>query len=214
MDKTLVAGCAADMESLGRNCEFALVQRWLDLEPISLLRWAGSTMENVIDGLRHRFSDLAEHMTGIAKPGWKPPSEQHWWLTCQRYRILFHTDQVVAQTTVEEATVVVRRRLRWLAAKLLSDIQSNEKLFVWASAEMADPCDALPLFAAMREIGPAALLAVAAAPGEGPIVYNISDGLIGSRMPRLTEFGNAVALDAEPWHRAIVEAHAAWANRR
>jgi hypothetical protein len=52
---------AARCESIGRNCEFGLVQRNLNLEPVSLLRWAGSeTPAGLIDGLHHDFAGLAE----------------------------------------------------------------------------------------------------------------------------------------------------------
>src|SRR5215471_8231464 len=100
-----IGDIAARCESLGRNCEFGLVQRNLGLEPISLLRWAGAKdrgVDGLVDGLRDGFAGLAEAMDGAVIPPDGPPDHRHWWLTCCRYGLEFHTDQKPVATSLED----------------------------------------------------------------------------------------------------------------
>ena len=51
-------------ESLGEDCELALAQRHYGVElPLSLLRWSGTTYENVARGLECRFEGLGDSAT-------------------------------------------------------------------------------------------------------------------------------------------------------
>jgi hypothetical protein len=198
------ADIASRMESLGRNCEFGFVQRSLGLEPISLLRWAGGPMQGVIDGLRNGFAGLGDEMTGRPDPPNREPQHQQWWLTCRRYDILFHSGQNVAKNTLDQAAANIHQRLRWLAEKLFTDLRSAEKLFVYSSAEFTDPGDGLPLVHAVREIGPAALLLVAA--GSERTVSYMGNDVWGASMPVLTKMGQANSADRPQWHRILKEA--------
>ena len=205
---------ALSTESLGRNCEFGLVQRHFDVEPVSLLRWAGTPRLSLIDGLRNRFEGLAEEMTGRADPPDQDPAHQHWWLTCNRYGILFHTDEIVAQKTVNEATAAVRKRLRWLAAKLIDDLKSAEKLFVFSDAEMADPNSVGNLISAVAEVGPAWVWLVGKNKDWAGKTARLDRRMIGSWMDHLTNVGEANSLHIGPWCAAITEAHRIWAIHR
>lgn len=196
---------AARCESLGRNCEFGLVQRNLGLEPISLLRWAGAKMrgtDGLIDGFRHGFTGLAEAMDGAIIPPDGPPERRHWWLTCRRYGLEFHTDQQAATITLEDAVAKVRPRLRRLAEKLLEDIRIGEKLFVYSSAEFSDPLDGLALIDAFRAAaGRGPLLIVATGTRQG--VEALDHNAFGAMLPTLTPRGQAVALDQPAWERLL-----------
>jgi hypothetical protein len=195
---------AAQMESIGRNCEFGAIQQQIGIQPISLLRWAGTPLPSLIDGLRNRFDGLVEKTTGRV-------TGEHWWLTCNRYGILFHTHESVAEKTVEQATATVRQRIRWLAAKLIEDIKAGEKLFVFSDATMFEPEEALDLLGAMRSLGGSPwLLAAVQNPGMAGTTARMADGLIGSRMDFLTAMGAANMHRTQPWLTAIADAHEIW----
>jgi hypothetical protein len=206
-----LSAIAARMESIGRNCEFGAVQQQMGADPTSLLRWAGTPKASLIEGLRDRFEGLAEEMTGTAVPSCNAPADQHWWLTCKRYGVLFHTHEVVAERTVEQATSAVRKRLRWLAAKLIEDIRADEKLFVFADKTASEPGEAWDLLAAMRSLGGRACLwSVAENPTLAGETMPMGDGLIGSWLPHLTEMSGAIDYQFEPWRDAAVRAFDIW----
>ncbi len=209
---TELARAAARMESIGRNCEFGLVQQQLGVEQISLLRYSATPAESLVDGLSHGFEGLAETMTGRGDPPGAPPERQEWWLTCSRYGILFHSGQNAGATTVEQATNNIRARLRWLAVKLLDDIRDGEKLFVFSDATMRSPLDALPILAAMRRIGRAQLLVVLPGSSEAAWTYRVNDGLIAGFTPRLTEVGDAIGYHKPSWEAIIPQAVDEWSR--
>jgi hypothetical protein len=198
-----IRAIAARCESIGRNCEFGLVQRYLNLEPVGLLRWAGSeTAAGLIDGLRNGFVGLAEKMDGVHAPNDGPLHQRHWWLTCRRYGILFHTDQRPSLKTADEATEKVRPRLRRLAERLFEDIRLGEKVFVYSSAEFSDPLDGLPLIDAFRCAGGRGPLLIVAA-GSEQDVEQIDHNTYGVVLPRLTAWNGATGLDQAAWERII-----------
>jgi hypothetical protein len=198
-----IRAIAARCESIGRNCEFGLVQRHLNLEPVSLLRWAGSEAPaGLIDGLRNEFAELAEKMDGVHAPNDGPLHQRHWWLTCRRYGILFHTDQRPSLKTADEATDKVRPRLRRLAERLFEDIRLGEKLFVYSSAEFTDPLDGLPLIDAFRCAGGRGPLLIVAA-GSQQDVEQIDHNTYGAMLPRLTTWNGANGFDQSAWERII-----------
>src|SRR5204863_9239756 len=62
------AAALSRFDSLGENCELALAQRHYGVElPLSLLRWAGTTYENVARGLECRFEGLGDPATTTAE---------------------------------------------------------------------------------------------------------------------------------------------------
>jgi hypothetical protein len=199
-----VVRTAANMESIGRNCEFGFVQAELGLDTISLLRWAGAETQNLIRAIDERFAGLAEETEGRPEPPGRPPDQQHWWLTCRRYGILFHTGEVVADFSVPEATARVRPRLRWLADKLLADLRAGDKTFVHCSGGFTDPRDGLPLAAAIRRAGGYGPLLLVAAGGHQPVT-SLEHNVWGARLPRLTDMGNAASRDTAQWLRVIRE---------
>jgi hypothetical protein len=204
----------AAMENIGRNCEFGLFQNALGSDHLGLLRASATPMSGLIAGLRSRFEGLGEVMSGVPDPPARPPDQQEWWLTCQRYGIQFHSGQRVAATTIPQATANTQRRLRWLAGKFLQDIANGEKLYVRSDATITDPAEVEPLLAAMREIGPAWILVVVDArvckkfaPG---VVACLRHGLIVASANRLTNSGDATAYDRPSWEAVVPGAVGLW----
>ena len=69
---------AWNTESLGRNCEYGVVQRRCEAEPVSLLRWSGMPVSKLIEALTHEFSGLMETAIGQEVPLKAPPNSRRW----------------------------------------------------------------------------------------------------------------------------------------
>jgi len=193
------AAALSRFDSLGENCELALAQRHYGVElPLSLLRWAGTTYENVARGLECRFEGLGDPATTTAE-----------WIDID-YRIQtpylrLHTS--VIEPRDEEGVAEVRHHgcatLRLLRRKLLRDIADARRIFVFKTA---DPGFGLAemrrLKAAMRAIGPAALVCVTRKDrAEACRVEKLADGLYAGRLERFVHphgpFDEWVALCSE-----------------
>lgn len=207
---------AADIQSIGRNCEFGYIQRvTFHIEPISLLRWAGSGRRSgLADAFRRRFDGLTERMRGRGDPPGKPPEHQDWWLTDERYDILFHTNFKVAEHTLEQATAKVRDRLKRSAEMQIEAIEDADKLFLYSDAALGSIDEARELFEALRSIGPAWLLVVIANEARAGSAALVEDGLIEGFVHKLTSMSNATAFDFDPWPPMLEQAHRIWRDRR
>ncbi len=203
MDPALIPAARA-AESIGRNCEFAFLQRRCGVEPISLLRWSGAPTSGLIEALENRFEGLLEDATGIGVPRGAAPEQQKWWLTCSRYHIVFHTPECPATVTMEEAVVSVRRRARWQAEKQMDDLRLGEKMFVYSSAEFASAADAAPLVRALRDCGAAGKLVIVGS-GADEAMREVDRNTWFARLPKLTAMTDALNADFRGWMRILAE---------
>lgn len=181
-DRALVAG----FESLGDNCEFGFVQRHFGAEPRSLLRWASTDAARLSRGLRRRFA-------GIGAPAhtaftWSETALEY--TLRDAHTLASHTFRTARFASAEEEAAAVLAggaRLRLLARKLLADIAAARRIFVFKTDDPG-PHEARfhELHAALRGVGPAALLCVwpAAAPDEVGQVVARGDGLFVGRVDR------------------------------
>ena len=211
-----LARIASDIQTVGRNCEYGIIQRReFKVEPVSLLRWAGSQRrDKLIEAFQQRFAGLAEAVTGRGDPPGQPPEAQHWWLTDSRYDILFHTDVIVAHHTMEQARQMVQARLQRAAELQIEAIADADKLFLYSDATLGSPHEARGLFEALRAIGPCWLLVVVADPARAGQAELIEAGLIGGYVGELTTMGNAVSYAFGPWPAMLSHAHGIWRERR
>ena len=200
-----IADIAARCESIGYNCEFGLIQRHIGIEPISLLRWAGSDLPRLVEALKSGFAGLMETATGQDHGCWR--------LICGRYGIVFHTDHRPAEMTVEQAAETDRPRLRWLADKLLADIGDGDRMLVYSNPSLRSATDALPLLRAIQDIGRATLMVVCADPERSGSAEHVADSMIAGYVRRLTTFGMAIEAEQEPWEAMLPKAFALWQSR-
>ena len=144
-------------EGLGEDCEFGLVQRrYLVEPPLSLYRWAGTPVDNLIRGLDSGFSGLGD-----------PDQAELVWDGREYFvRTPFatmHTKCNVAQDEAGMAEVLrgACATLRILRRKLLKDIADARRVFVFKSLDPAfDGNGMRRLHASLRRLGPASLLCV------------------------------------------------------
>jgi hypothetical protein len=180
---------AADLstrfESLGDNCEFGLFQRMCNAEPLGLFRFAGVYLPEIIRGLNSGFGGLGDP----AKVTPKPEAEGTEWMIYEdsyllRYHSFVHPDNATAQ----EMKAREAKKLAFLKEKLLRDLTSGEKIFIYKRTLRPLPFEeALPLFRALCRHGVNSLLwVVPASNGYEPgTVEEVLPGLFRGHIERL-----------------------------
>lgn len=133
------AELAAHFESLGGGvetegawafgCEFGFFQRHAGAEPISLLRWASIAPTSLAAALESRFD-------GIDAPDELVMREDQgvtdWAFNQSRYQMrVDHTNLPLARISRTDAHRRLCRLLGYLSEKLIRDLESDEKIFVY-----------------------------------------------------------------------------------
>lgn len=112
-------------ESLGHSCEFGLVQRHYGAEPISLLRWNSINTQKLQQALEEDFAAIDD------------PGQIRCEVIRGEYIVRDLTYHTAMHSFVHEGTIEARKfltqqikRLKFLRRKLLSDLGSDDKIFV------------------------------------------------------------------------------------
>ncbi len=131
-----MAATAARFESLGGGtrhagwwgfgCEFGFFQRHVGIEPLGLLRWASVSPEDLCRALRTGFHDIGDP----AKVEVRGQTTE--WAVIQRtYGMYFDHTFPVADVQQGDVADKFARTLAFLRTKLLRDMQTADKLFVY-----------------------------------------------------------------------------------
>lgn len=204
-----LADIAGNMQSLGFNCEFGLVQRRAGAEPLGLLRFATSPLPALLAGLGARFD-------GIGDPAWMDLTEVpfapgsnscEWIVRDRRFGFVFHTWIRTSEASRDEIERLFSRRLGFLARKLVEDLEDAEKLFVYQDRTIAAPQQGEALLRALRRYGDNRLLLVMADPSRVGEIAPGPDGLLLGFVGRLTETGAANRFDWPDWSRLLRRVH-------
>jgi hypothetical protein len=162
-------------ESLGENCEFGIVQRAHKAEPLGLFRWASAPLKAVIAALDARFDRLGDSQClRIRLANGEYMADE------TRYRLTYHTFAKEGEISAEALHEREYKRLRYLAAKLVEDLEESKKIFVCKRDRALSQDEIAPLFRALRAYGPNALLWVVPADPRNPAgnVELLDDGLM------------------------------------
>jgi hypothetical protein len=193
-------------ESLGDNCEFGLVQRSAGAEPLGLLRFAGFTgafdqrLEDLVKALDRGFEGLGDPDTiDITAEG---PADHREFIVRERgYGLQYHT--FLSPTDVNEAKLRQQEsiRLRFLQRKLLADLASADKIFIWKSNVAVDVSRIRLLLDALRRRGPATLLWVCADRDTGPVgsVTRLDEGLLRGTIDRFAPYDALADISNAVW---------------
>lgn len=139
-------------ESLGRDCEFAFVQRhYRATLPAGLLTWSAISYPALLQGLDNGFSDLEDAAATTLL--W---NRNEYKLRTRTFQT--HTGYKRQVDATEEAAIQrnVAARLRLQRRRLLADLGAGKRIFVWKGVE--DEGDPLALHRALRRFGPVPLL--------------------------------------------------------
>ena len=170
-------------ESLGGarfGCEFGGIQRAFGAEPLGLLRWADADPGHIIPALERRFE-------GVGLPEntevytYASGASQEYGVRDRRFNLATHTFIDAGSMSAEALLHSVGRRQQFLRRKLIEDMESGSKLFVYKLTYATLSADELDrLHAAVRTYGPATLLYVRYADAEHPdgTVERVKPGLL------------------------------------
>lgn len=140
-------------EMVAGKCDMGLVQRAFGLEPLSLLRFAGSNLTLAVNGLDNGFAGIGEQLTAhISKDDDKE------WMISDGIGLNYHSGQYSHNTTAEQTIERERRKIAFLLRKLNEDLAEHHKIFVHDDQAGASLEEVLPLFLALRRRGPNRLL--------------------------------------------------------
>lgn len=197
-------------ESLGDNCEFGLVQRRCGAEVLSLLRFAYISMPMLLRALDERFAPIGDPaglrvaLDGGGDGGAGKPRE--YIVHDASYDLTYHTWQLEHET--EAATLASKQpaRQRFLARKLLGDLEDGEKIFVLRRNPPPRLAEALAVYAAINRIARNRLLFIDLPHDRRPAgtVEEIIPGLYRGTIDRLAPDENAHDMSLDCWVEILV----------
>jgi len=114
-------------ESIGTGCRFGFVQRFYNCEPISLLRWAGVSVEDLANGLDSGWGDIADPANMRLE---YRKDLGHFLFIVDRYRLIFHTEEADPQGDISALTDKLAKRTKFLVRKFFEDLRNYEKYLV------------------------------------------------------------------------------------
>lgn len=207
------AELAIAFESLGNDCELGFVQRQLGAEPISLLRFAAMPLLHLVRGLRSNFQGLADessfrlHTDGYAELIGID----------DRYKLEYHTAKFRPDADPVSLRPSEMMRQRYLAKKLIEDLEDAAKIFVVKDKHGLPSDHLLMLKDAVQVRGPGVLLWVDVADEAHPagsaevIMPGLMKGYL-DRFANLPEGPHTTSLDS--WRMMLANAHALWSRAR
>ncbi len=152
-------------ESLGQNCEFGLVQRRCEAEPLGLLRFASTPLPNLLAALDGHFVGLGSAETIRAEIS---ANGREFMVRDTRYGLVYHAWVKAGEMTAEDVTRREVRRVPILVRKLREELELGEKIFVFKGMGAAAEEEIFPLAAGLRRYGPNTLLLVTLADADHP----------------------------------------------
>ena len=177
------------------------------------MRWAAIPADRLTAGLQNGFEGIAapEHL----KVDTRRASADHeeYALRSELYGYWTHTFVKVEDLPIDRMLQQSLRRMRFLQAKLMEDLQSGEKMFVFKFSPRAEAAVVLQLFEALRTHGERTLLCAMLADAAHPAgtLDMLRPGLFVGRFSKFTEEGTSgeTGIDTEQW-RVFCERVAAW----
>ena len=216
---TNVRDLVMQFESLGGRglgCEFGIFQRDCGAEPLGLLRFSDMPCDMLLFALRNRFGGvgLDENTELLVNPTPGGPGE---YCTRDRRGMMFQRTFVYENDmSPERMRVSALRRLRFLADKLIDDLENAAKIFVYRiSDRRLAPDEILALHDAIRAYGRGTFLYVQLQDGEhrNGTVELIRPGLLIGYIDRF-KISPTDQLSAAPptgsWLAICRAAHALW----
>jgi hypothetical protein len=199
---------AASFESIGDNCEFGLVQRKCDTEPLGLLRFSGSYSNDIVRGIEHDFE-------GIGEPADIDPrleggnGRREFMIHEQKYGLVYHTFVYEGERTVDLMRQQEATRLKFLRRKFVDELAAGEKIFVFKRGSHVPESEILPLFMALnRRQANTLLWVVPEEPGRpSGTVEVLMNGLLKGYIDRFAPNDNAYDFSFAEWVKLCVNAH-------
>jgi hypothetical protein len=192
-------------ESIGDNCEFGILQRKVGVEPLGLLRFAGAPLRDLIRALNIRFK-------GIADPDRIriEPENGEYMVRLAACNFTRHTDVKIGEMTAEAVHEQQCRVIRFLANKLVEDLENPAKILIFRQNEPLAASDLIDLRLALSRYGPNTLLWVQEARAGHPpgSVDVVDERMMVGYIRRFADRDRVPDLDRSSWLRMLRNAHA------
>jgi hypothetical protein len=198
---------ASSFESIGDNCEFGLLQRRCDTEPLGLLRFSGSFSNDVVRGIEQEFDGIGEP-ADITPRLEGPEGRREFMIYESKYGLVYHTFVYEGERTVELMRRQEATRLKFLRRKFVDELDAGEKIFVFKHGADVSESEVLPLFLALNRRQPNTLLwVVPEQPGRpSGTVEVLMNGLLKGYIDRFAPSDNAHDFSFEAWVRLCLHA--------
>ncbi len=143
-------------ESIAGSCRLGNLQRRLDHDPVSLLRYAAMPQRELVEAILAGFADVGR--PDALKWDVRGPEDTTWRLIDLVFRISFATPYPLAAAPPQDMFATFGKTLPWQAEKLMRDIAAAEKIFQARLLYEDDEAVALAVLTALRQFGEARLL--------------------------------------------------------
>lgn len=198
--------------SLGDNCEFGFVQRFLGVEPGGLLRWAITPPDALVKALDADLAGLYEY------DNLTPAGSDMVWDT--RFGLAFHTGMLSrdgAFTADEESRRKIfateKEKVNYLSGKLLAEVTAGKKTFVYKCNAGISAEQLGAIGSAIARKGPGKLLHVTDRPGlegdsELPMgkVRHLQGNIYIARIDRFAPYDKANEVSMDVWTAILQDA--------
>lgn len=159
----------AHFESLGgagHGSEFGLFQLRHGVEDLGLLGWADLGSDLLILALERRFEGVGDETNTII---FHPDGSDEWWTRDSQYWMAMRSMIKADGKSEAEARPLILQRLRTLRERLIFDLETGRKIFVFRDLfRNLTETMLLRLHAAIRAYGPATLFYLCYADAEHP----------------------------------------------
>ena len=193
-------------ESLGQNCEFGLVQRQCQAEPLGLLRFSSTPLPQLLEALDARFAGMGTPDSTSVRVS---ANGREYMVQDSRFGFVYHAWVSAGEMAVEEVTRRELRRVPFLIRKLVEDLEAGDKTFVFKGMGAMPEEEVFPLAMAIRRYGPNTLLFVtlADAAHRGGTVEARAPGFRVGYVDRFAPGDNAHDLMLSQWVKVCRETY-------
>ncbi|WP_428490330.1 glycosyltransferase family 61 protein [Rhodopila sp.] len=193
-------------ESLGDNCEFGLVQQQAGVTSAGLLRFNGFfappefRLEKLVAALQRKFDGLGAQGTISVLPEGEP-GHRELIVRETAYGMLYHSGVREGQIDPEAQIERAAKLLGHLRERLLENLATGQKIWVWKSQCKTSREDIQPLLETLREMGPNTLLWVAEADDDHPAgsIERLEADLIKGYVDHFAPYGSVANIHSASW---------------
>lgn len=143
----------SQFESLGDNCEFGVVQRYIGIEPLGFFRWSWTPLPALLDVLDAEFANVdperIEIYTGL---------NQEYMVRLQPWGFQYHTHQQDGSIDPDRLRAQQVKVVTFLKRKMLDDLRAGEKIFVRKGPDTGTLDPAMALHERLQRFGRNTLL--------------------------------------------------------
>jgi len=203
---------ATRFESLGQNCEFAIVQAKLGASPIGLLRWSSTQPAALLNGLACGFADADDPaQVSVALSEETPPE---YYVMHARYYMRMHTKRFGGQASHDDVLAEMLAALHFMKRKFAETLVEADRIFVYRHASNLSLTQIRPILARLRAHGPNTLLWVRVDPSRpAGTVDDLGDGLLDGAIDFLAAPEAIDKVNLAAWVSLLINAQHAVAAR-